>query len=40
VRRDVDFQRRTDRVAFEEILTVMQKRYANLQLASLEGDRP
>jgi anti-sigma factor RsiW len=40
VRRDVDFQRRADRVAFEEILTVMQKRYANLQLASLEGDRP
>jgi anti-sigma factor RsiW len=39
VRRDVDFQRRADRVAFEEILTVMQKRYANLQIASLEGGR-
>jgi len=40
MRRDVDFQRRADRVAFEEVFTVMQKRYANLQLASLEGDRP
>jgi anti-sigma factor RsiW len=37
VRRDVEFQRRADRIQFEEILTVMQKRYAGLQVASLGG---
>jgi anti-sigma factor RsiW len=42
VRRDVEFQRRADRVAFEEAFTVLQKKYNNvLMLASSEpGGRP
>ena len=39
--RDIEFQRRADRVAFEETLTLLQKRYNGLLLASAEyGGRP
>jgi anti-sigma factor RsiW len=34
VRHDFEFQRQSDRVAFQEILTVMQKRYSGLVVAS------
>lgn len=34
VRRDVEFERRADRAAFQEILTVMQKKYNVLLVAS------
>lgn len=42
VRQDLELQRRADRVAFEETITVLQKKYNNvLMLASSEpGGRP
>ncbi len=41
VRQDLDFQRRADRVAFEETLTLMQKRYNMVLVASNDlGGRP
>jgi anti-sigma factor RsiW len=40
-RRDIEFQRRADRVAFEETVTLLQKRYNGLLMASAEyGGRP
>ncbi|MGE5645894.1 MAG: anti-sigma factor family protein [Acidobacteriota bacterium] len=36
VRRDLEFQRSADRVAFQEVLTVMQKKYNVLLVASNE----
>lgn len=40
-RRDIDFQRRADRVQFEETLMLLQKRYNGLLVASAEyGGRP
>lgn len=36
-RQDFEFQRQADRVAFQEVLTVMQKRYGGLLLASNEA---
>jgi anti-sigma factor RsiW len=40
-RRELEFQRRADRVAFEETLTLLQKRYNGLLVASAEyGGRP
>jgi anti-sigma factor RsiW len=36
VRRDFDFERRADRVAFEETLTLIQKRYNVLLVASAD----
>jgi anti-sigma factor RsiW len=39
--REVEFERRVDRVRFEETLTLLQKRYNGLLLASAEfGGRP
>ncbi len=35
-RHDLEFQRQADRVAFQEVLTVMQKRYSGWVLASNE----
>jgi anti-sigma factor RsiW len=35
-RREFEFQRQTDRVAFQEALTVMQKRYGGMLVASSE----
>ncbi|HVX67085.1 MAG TPA: zf-HC2 domain-containing protein [Bryobacteraceae bacterium] len=41
MRQDFDFQRRADRVAFEETLTVMQKRYNMVLVANNDiGGRP
>jgi anti-sigma factor RsiW len=41
VRHDLDFQRRADRVAFEEAFTVLQKKYNVMVVASSElGGRP
>jgi negative regulator of sigma E activity len=34
VRRDLEFQRQADHIAFEETLTVLQKRYSGLLVAS------
>ncbi len=40
-RKDIEFQRHADRVAYEETLTLLQKRYNGLLLASAEmGGRP
>ncbi len=40
-RRDIEFQRRADRVQFEETLMLLQKRYNGLLVASAEyGGRP
>jgi anti-sigma factor RsiW len=40
-RKEIEFQRRADRVAFEETLTLLQKRYNGLLVASAEfGGRP
>lgn len=40
-RRELEFQRRADRVAFEETLTLLQKRYNGLLVASAQyGGRP
>jgi anti-sigma factor RsiW len=41
MRQDLEFQRRADRVAFEETMTLMQKRYNMVLVASNEiGGRP
>ncbi len=41
VRRDLEFQRRSDEVRFEEAFTILQKKYNNVILASNEaGGRP
>ena len=41
VRKGLDFERRADRLAFEETLTLLQKRYNMLYTASADlGDRP
>jgi hypothetical protein len=40
-RKDMEFQRRADRVAYEETLTLLQKRYNGLLVASADyGGRP
>jgi hypothetical protein len=40
-RRDIEFQRRADRVQFEETLMLLQKRYNGLLVASADyGGRP